>query len=511
MSYRIIEARFQMLDEAIARLEKSKYTKFDASVNLRGAVRVNPQDVATWIKPMRPTTCPPSGGSTVTTTTTVVSESANQVAHDLFLARRRTTLQVHAPKEAPPLVMDAPPTFQEWGRGREVLRDPKEVKMHHVAEETWANIERCISLATTGTAIAASGSRKRLSRSVSSTRVSSSQAKLEGNNQMHMATRASRTTNAHPSSSLNVVDQANDNCEPCPMVKRPPSSDGGVRPSRGRLLSRSSGLKLQTARKNWFGRTDEPSQAPLRTKAAKAAKAKLEKPSTPEETPAAIEHGSSDPAYYYLEIRLEHSSSLKGWRFRVLVTDTTAPAQPMLVFNGMECDATNCILFGETSETLRPTIFDPMRYFAHVEKPLDMYGHSLHIQVISEWPVQKTIVDTFIHFVDANAAPPPDAEKLLEMLQVDKLKVIEDGTAKGDAPPSTHDNSDYIYQNHFDCNENTPSEMDAADAAIVLPEIPPDNAAPLSEIELKKRELQRMRESMKNDMLREQKRLSSLR
>ncbi|KAF0712843.1 hypothetical protein AaE_011941, partial [Aphanomyces astaci] len=200
--------------------------------------------------------------------------------------------------------------------------------------------------------------------------------------------------------------------------------------------------------------------------------------------------GSDDPAYYYLEIRLEHATSLAGWTFRVIVTDTTHPSQPAALFNRMQCNASNCIVFDKdppipstwpssskkkhakttaTEPILRSTIFDPTRYFDHVRQPIDvrciglLYGHSLRIQVVSEGPVQKTIVDTMVHFTDANndcggwvclnrcVGAALSADELLQVLGGSKPPplVVDDKTPT-EAPPSTHDNSEYIYRNHFE-------------------------------------------------------------
>ncbi|CAK4146852.1 unnamed protein product [Aphanomyces euteiches] len=173
----------------------------------------------------------------------------------------------------------------------------------------------------------------------------------------------------------------------------------------------------------------------------------------------------------------------------------------------MQCDESNCIVFGDSKSTLRPTIFDPMQYFDHAKQPQDMYGHTLHIQVISEYPVQKTIVDTTVHFANANVAPPLTAEQVLDLLQVDKLHVDDkNDSVQVEPPPSTHDNSEYIYEHHFEqMLPTSSSNVEVADTIIL------ENEGNLSDIDKKKRQLQRMRESMKNDMIQEQKRLASFR
>ncbi|CAK4150278.1 unnamed protein product [Aphanomyces euteiches] len=136
-----------------------------------------------------------------------------------------------------------------------------------------------------------------------------------------------------------------------------------------------------------------------------------------------------------------------------------------------------------------------------------MYGHTLHIQVISEYPVQKTIVDTTVHFANANVAPPLTAEQVLDLLQVDKLHVDDkNDSVQVEPPPSTHDNSEYIYEHHFEqMLPTSSSNVEVADTIIL------ENEGNLSDIDKKKRQLQRMRESMKNDMIQEQKRLASFR
>ncbi|KAG9414151.1 hypothetical protein AC1031_013361 [Aphanomyces cochlioides] len=270
-------------------------------------------------------------------------------------------------------------------------------------------------------------------------------------------------------------------------------------PPRGRLVSQSVLRSRLADKPNWFERRRCTSARPSSSSMPRQKSRKPQRSKTPtmrsrkEDADDQAEFGSSDPAYYFLEIRLEHSSSLSGWTFRVIVTDTSVESHPVVLFSGMQCDKSNCIVFGDSKSTLRPTIFDPMQYFDHAKQPQDMYGHTLHIQVISDYPVQKTIVDTTVHFANANVAPPLTTEQVLDLLQVDKLHVDDkNGSVEVEPPPSTHDNSEYIYEHHFEqMLPTSSSNVEVADTIIM------ENEANLSDIDKKKRQLQRMRESMK--------------
>ncbi|KDO25786.1 hypothetical protein SPRG_09082, partial [Saprolegnia parasitica CBS 223.65] len=198
-----------------------------------------------------------------------------------------------------------------------------------------------------------------------------------------------------------------------------------------------------------------------------------------------------DACFYLLEIRLEHSSSLAGWTFRVIVTDITATDRPHILISNMTCNEAHCILFLDPSTKAFTTLFNPLLYFDHVTSPIELYDHSLHIQVISESPIQKPIVDTYVHYTVGpdDTTPLPD----LEPLQLELDATIP-------APPcSTLDNSAYIYANHFEARTaSSPTK----------PIAPLIQKAPQTPLEARKNELQRMRQSMRNELLLEQQRLS---
>ncbi|RLN99287.1 hypothetical protein DYB28_009453 [Aphanomyces astaci] len=165
MSYRLIEARFQMLDEAVARLDKSKHTKLNASVGLRGSVRINPHDVATWIRPSHPRSstsiAPPSSStssdsSSPATLISATGPSFNQSTHDVHLTLRRSTLLSRQAKpDVHPLIVHRAPASHDWGHPHDEYDDdddgclapvdPKEAKVHRVAHDTWeCNASNCI-------------------------------------------------------------------------------------------------------------------------------------------------------------------------------------------------------------------------------------------------------------------------------------------------------------------------------------------------------------------------------
>ncbi|ETV76098.1 hypothetical protein, variant 1 [Aphanomyces astaci] len=559
MSYRLIEARFQMLDEAVARLDKSKHTKLNASVGLRGSVRINPHDVATWIRPSHPRSstsiAPPSSSSSSDSSSPVTlispaGPSFNQSTHDVHLTLRRSTLLSRQAKpDVHPLIVHRAPASHDWGHPHDEYDDdddgclapvdPKEAKVHRVAHDTW----ECINTEIQASTVLTPGHPSRLVKSATAAR--SQGATRSHRRTGHPAINYESTVDENEQRGLHIVPEAAthssssaaDNQRQQPH-RHDPHQPVGRPITRGRLVRQPWMRHPDTSRRNWFTHSDQhhhhgPTSVSTHgdsTTTAGSSKNRRHRPTTasPGQSSSASlrpqpPRGSDDPAYYYLEIRLEHATSLAGWTFRVIVTDTTHPSQPAALFNRMQCNASNCIVFDKdppipstwpssskkkhvkttaTEPILRSTIFDPTRYFDHVSQPIDLYGHSLRIQVVSEGPVQKTIVDTMVHFTDANNGAALSADELLQVLGGSKPPplVVDDKTPE-EAPPSTHDNSEYIYRNHFEAVYAT-DVMPSTSANKVHEVMAEKTPAPIStgtmanDVEGKKRELQRMRESM---------------
>ncbi|ETV95273.1 hypothetical protein H310_11175 [Aphanomyces invadans] len=570
MSYRLIEARFQILDEAVARLERSKSTKLNASARLRGAVRINPQDVATWMKPNRPrsSSCaaaPPSSESTPSTATTSGGDcsapSYNQTSHDVHLHLRRSTLlSRQAKREIHPLIVRPAPATHDWGhphqenyqhiQENDVMVDPKEAMVHRAAHDTWEHINQDIHASTGIDVFAATTSPTRHVKAAPAASPPTRQPTSAA-----LATPAlprspmSARTRRNPADGIDGHDEHSDDEGHAYTGQRtqPGNNNSGLprhqhrspTRARGRLVSQSRIVQPPSTPRDWFSRHEPQKTAaacaemPHSNRRRRDTKLRRQTGTSPSSAPPHPPRGSDDPAYYYLEIRLEHATSLAGWTFRVIVTDTTHPLQPVALFNHMQCDTSNCIVFNKppptaagkktknypasTEPMLRATIFDPMRYFDHVCRPGDLYGHALRIQVVSEWPVQKTIVDTMVHFTDTHNGPTLSAEELLHTLHGNKPQpiVVDDG-APTEAPPSTHDMSEYIYRNHFEAVYGTDTTENSSKTPLpekVVPDKKPATVPVIhaNDMEAKKRELQRIRETMMDDMLREQQRLASFR
>ncbi|KAG9414152.1 hypothetical protein AC1031_013362 [Aphanomyces cochlioides] len=149
MSYRMIEARFQMLDEVVAQMEKSRgRTRLDASVGLRDAVRVHPTHVASWNKP-KPRLMSPRLANSHSSSSRALLLEVNQTTHDpsIHISKRRITLQTRQTHELGALVIKPPPAFHNWGHDQndECTRDPKEIQVHDVVDATWKRIDQAIA------------------------------------------------------------------------------------------------------------------------------------------------------------------------------------------------------------------------------------------------------------------------------------------------------------------------------------------------------------------------------
>ncbi|OQS01502.1 hypothetical protein ACHHYP_00719 [Achlya hypogyna] len=473
LPYPLIEARFQMLDASIARMDSSKYTRLNATDALRETVRQHR-------KPSK--RC---SATLVPGPTPAKDKRSNQADVGSL------TMGLVPVKN--PLKVTPPAAFHSWGESRGAVADPKEARVHAVAKESWAAIEHDLENLRPFVPephqplVPAAPDRSTKAKSAGLTRaniLASSNSQLSANTPPH----AEETPEATEVWQETV---------PVPRLRRPPAT---IRKPAAKLLVRcfSAGANAPVKPlRNWLNKTTTPRKpAPTPTPPPARVRNRPAKSPTVHSEKKVSEQLADyhDAMFYQLEIRLEHSSSLVGWTFRVIVTDITATDRPQILISNMACDDDHCILFMNPVTKEFSSVFNPLQYFDHVAAPIELYGHSLHIQVISESPVQKPIVDTYVHYmVSPEDAPPAE----LEPLQ------LEDETKTESPPCSTLDNSAYIYAHHFG-----PRESGKARSA-TKPSSPTAPKAPLSPFEVRKNELQRMRQSMRNELLREQERLST--
>ena len=110
--------------------------------------------------------------------------------------------------------------------------------------------------------------------------------------------------------------------------------------------------------------------------------------------------------YYYIHVRILHDdeSSLNGWRYDVTITDITFPECPIKsVFKKLRANSSMNIVFKEPNNC----IFSPAEALDWVRNPIDLYLHTLHVEVHAVIPAKTKIVDTLVFFGDT----PPDSNE----------------------------------------------------------------------------------------------------
>ncbi|KAL4085735.1 hypothetical protein PRIC1_015070 [Phytophthora ramorum] len=122
-----------------------------------------------------------------------------------------------------------------------------------------------------------------------------------------------------------------------------------------------------------------------------------------------------DPSFYMLELRLVHPEPLTSWRFQASFTDTSVNPPKTIILDDLMADEENCLLFDDP-QTVRDAVssryFNPFLYFPGLNRPSDLYGHVLRIIVTSLQPVTRIVINTSVQFTrfpdEAVVEPPVD-------------------------------------------------------------------------------------------------------
>ncbi|OQS03030.1 hypothetical protein THRCLA_04655 [Thraustotheca clavata] len=414
LSYPIIEARFQLLDASLAQMNRARYTRLNASDSLREMVKEHRKSnkriqCGNARKNQRETNC-------------------NQIEARINNAQRPCNVQRPCKENIHrSLGITTPPDFPMWGQSMQKVCDKNEAQIHAAAQESWqTRVEKAKSAGYT------------------------------------------RPTEAdtNPSQGLipqneSRVDLSKPTTEPWThtgtlrIPERPPvrQSKSIQKPAPNRRIRCHSATTCSKVKRNWFDNEKPPQRCPVKPLIPSKPQEPKTSPTPPSTSPKVEPIPLNDSnemdepkvddyhseAFYHLEIRLEHSSSLSGWCFRVIIADITATDRPRILLSNMKCDENHCILFTNPSTKVTTTTFNPLEYFDHISKPIELYRHTLHIQVISELPVQKPIVDTYVHYTTGNDNEIP--------IDLEPLNLESEASTP---PCSTLNNSAYVYANHFD-------------------------------------------------------------
>eukprot|EP00762_Andalucia_godoyi_P005371 ANDGO_06722.mRNA.1 hypothetical protein H310_11175 len=104
--------------------------------------------------------------------------------------------------------------------------------------------------------------------------------------------------------------------------------------------------------------------------------------------------------FYFLYVKIRHSTSVEDWKFDVHVTDVTDSRHATYVYRNVRVNARSEIIFSEPDRSIMDCVND----FGWVDSPEDLYGHTVRIQVFSVFPRHLRVVDTTVTF--GNAAKP---------------------------------------------------------------------------------------------------------
>eukprot|EP01062_Namystynia_karyoxenos_P021301 TRINITY_DN18096_c0_g1_i1.p1 TRINITY_DN18096_c0_g1~~TRINITY_DN18096_c0_g1_i1.p1 ORF type:complete len:641 (+),score=163.96 TRINITY_DN18096_c0_g1_i1:79-1923(+) len=102
--------------------------------------------------------------------------------------------------------------------------------------------------------------------------------------------------------------------------------------------------------------------------------------------------------YYYLHVRIMHSNTkLQRWRFDVKVTDVTFPECPLSqTFECLRLNPTMHVVFREPNDC----ILSPVDDLPWVRRPVDLYRHTLRVEVTGVSPQKSKVVDTLVYYGD---------------------------------------------------------------------------------------------------------------
>eukprot|EP00759_Apiculatamorpha_spiralis_P024952 PhF_6_TR28102/c0_g1_i1/m.41546 len=125
----------------------------------------------------------------------------------------------------------------------------------------------------------------------------------------------------------------------------------------------------------------------------RAGRTKVPLPSVPRRMEQPAIH---EKQYYFLHIQVHHGKSyLKDWLFDVLVTDVTDKS------NLLQHKFTNLRLNEKMSVVFHPpgnVIMSPVDDIPWVRCPQNLFGHTLHVQVMATYPKRTAVVETFVKY-----------------------------------------------------------------------------------------------------------------
>eukprot|EP01062_Namystynia_karyoxenos_P015412 TRINITY_DN15586_c0_g1_i2.p1 TRINITY_DN15586_c0_g1~~TRINITY_DN15586_c0_g1_i2.p1 ORF type:complete len:666 (+),score=99.32 TRINITY_DN15586_c0_g1_i2:63-2060(+) len=167
------------------------------------------------------------------------------------------------------------------------------------------------------------------------------------------------------------------------------------------------------------------------------------RPNQPPPAPAPGAAAALPPAaytreYYFLHVRIVHSiEAIHQWVFDVRVSDATDPSSARsCTFPGLRVSPTLHVVFAEPNEC----VLSPVDELPWVNRPEDLWGRSLRVEVIGVRPYRTTVVDTTVHYgdeEDASAAPAGEhgAEEAGEAQ--DRAGAAQASLGQGEGPQNT--------------------------------------------------------------------------